>query len=90
MNIEVELYVKGMIDFFKNYPDSLYQLIFEGCEEAFYQKIREAAQNNFENGDDIPLTKEQMVHICADVNRKGGLYLKVHKHKTAFGDIFLN
>ena len=41
MNVDVEIYLNGVIKFFKSNPKDLFTLIPEGKELDFYDKIRE-------------------------------------------------
>ena len=55
MNVDVEIYMNGIIKFFKNNPNDLLTLIPKGKENEFYEKIRETSLNNIDNGDEISL-----------------------------------
>lgn len=75
MNIEVEIYVSNLKTFFNTNREELYTLIPRGYEDMFFDKIREYSIVNYEKGEDIYLTKDQMLSICIDINMQ-------HKSKS--------
>jgi hypothetical protein len=96
-NVDVEIYVSQLINFFENNPNDLMELIGEVQKNEFYQKVRERCQQNYDNGDDITLTREQIVEIVLnlkfdDLEDKSVKILKVEGlfQKTKFGLIGLN
>jgi hypothetical protein len=78
MNVEVEIYMSNMIKFFKENPNDLINLIPKIKEEEFYFKLRETAIKNYEKGEEVNLTKNQLITICADIHGK------VKKNKKVF------
>ena len=95
MNVDVEIYMNGIIKFFKNNPDDLFTLIPKGKEDEFYGKIKETSLNNINKGDDVSLTQRQILDICVILNGKDLNSPKKEKlesfiMKTKFGDIILN
>ena len=95
MNVDVEIYMNGIVKFFKNNPDDLFTLIPKGKEDEFYGKIKETSLNNINKGDDVSLTQRQILDICVILNGKDPNSLKKEKlesfiMKTKFGDIILN
>ena len=64
MNVDVEIYLNGVIKFFKSNPKDLFTLIPEGKELDFYDKIREVSLINLDKGDDVSLTQKQILEIC--------------------------
>lgn len=75
MNIEVEIYISNLKSFFNTNREELYTLIPKGYEDMFFDKIRDYSIGNHEKGEDIYLTKDQMLNICIDINM-------LHKSKT--------
>ena len=70
-------------------------LIGDLQKNEFYQKLREKCENNFKEGRDIVLSKEQIVEIVLElkfvgVESKEKRYLNNIIQKTSFGDIILN
>ena len=97
MNVDVEIYMNNIVKFFKSNPNDLLNLIPKDKEEEFYSKIREAAYENIEKGEDAPLTQKQMINICVILNGKEPKDEKVIEEKlepymmnTKFGIIILN
>jgi hypothetical protein len=97
MNVDVEIYMNNMVKFFKSNPNDLINLIPKDKEEEFYEKIREAATENINKGEDVPLTQKQIIDICVILNGKIPKNNVVEEEKlesymkmTNFGIIFLN
>lgn len=95
MNVDVEIYMNGIIKFFKNNPDDLFTLIPKGKEDEFYGKIRDASLKNIGLGEDVSLTQKQILDICVILNGKNPDDPKPEKLEsyimsTKFGNIILN
>lgn len=95
MNVDVEIYLNGVIKFFKSNPKDLFTLIPEGKELDFYDKIREVSLINLDKGDDVSLTQKQILEICLILNGKDPNIPKIkpadnYIFETKFGTIFLN
>ena len=70
MNVDVEIYMNNIVKFFKSNPKDLLNLVPKEREKDFYDKIKEVAIKNSENGEDAPLTQKQMIDICVVLNGK--------------------
>ena len=95
MNVDVEIYLNGVIKFFKSNPKDLFTLIPEGKELDFYDKIREVSLINLDKGDDVSLTQKQILEICLILNGKDPNTPQIkpadnYIFETKFGTIFLN
>ena len=92
MNVEVEIYMSNIIKFFKDNPDELQKLIPITKKDEFFTKIREIATNNLEKGDEVTLTKTQIIDLCKQMNVKGLSVGKIEGiiQKTPFGEYSLN
>ena len=98
MNVDVEIYLSQLLKFFKDNPKDLNNLVPENREKEFFDKCREACYQNHEKGEEISLTKKQMIDICVEINKnepKENQALKVQIAKglflkTEFGLICLN
>jgi hypothetical protein len=91
MNIDVDIYIKNIIKFFKSNPEELLSLVPKNKEHVFYDKIKEVAIINSTNGDEVALTKKQFVDICLEINNyRAGKRTKDIFQKTKFGDLCLN
>jgi hypothetical protein len=93
MNVDVEIYMNGIIKFFKNNPKDLLTLIPKGKEDEFYEKIRETSLTNIDKGDEVSLTQKQILDICVLLNGKNPNDTNPDEQcimETRFGKIFLN
>jgi len=61
MNVDVEIYMNNIIKFFKENPNDLLNLVPKIKEEEFYSKLREVANQNYEKGEEVNLTKNQII-----------------------------
>jgi hypothetical protein len=66
--IDVEIYIKKLVDFFENNPNDLMNLIGESNKELFYNKIKEVVWKNFESGPEIELTQNQIIDIVSQIS----------------------
>ena len=57
-----------------------------------FNKIKEVAQENYEKGEDVSLTRSQMIDIVVDMNKniKSQTVVNVVFMETPYGDICLN
>ena len=95
MNVDVEIYLNQFKTFFDNNPNSLKELIGEIDTELFYNKVKEVCYLNDEKGDDVSLTRTQIIDIVVsliDVVKTDNIETKVNGvfEKTKFGDICMN
>ena len=93
MNVEVEIYMTNITKFFKNNPKDLLSLIPQEKENIFFEKIREKVVDNVENGQDVTLTKKQLLDICLEINKPQKQVSEVIDsiyQETKFGRIYLN
>lgn len=66
--IDVEIYVKKLIDFFENNPNDLMNLIGDNNKKLFYDEIRKTAFGNYENKEPYELTQNQLLEIVKDIS----------------------
>lgn len=90
MSVDVEIYMTGIIKFFKQNPKDLLSLIPKNKEEEFYSKIRQTAFENYENGKEITLTQLQLIEICKELNTVKKIETVFPYFETKFGKICLN
>jgi hypothetical protein len=88
MNIEVEIYISNLIKFFKDNPNDLENLISREYENIFYSKLKKYSYQNFENGEDIILTNDQITMAVKEV--KNHLNLSSYIQSTEVGILHLN
>jgi hypothetical protein len=70
MSVDVEIYMNNIVKFFRENPNDLLNLVPKTKEEEFYSKLREVAFQNYENGEEVNLTREQIIEICANIHGK--------------------
>jgi hypothetical protein len=95
MNVDVEIYYQQITSFFTKNPESLTELIGSVNKDLFYSKLKEQSLNNFEKGDDVALTRQQIIDIVVELRKdevNKDVRSKVHEifQKTKFGEICLN
>ena len=92
-NVDIEIYMNQFINFFENNPNDLIELIGDTLKETFYDKVRVKCVDNFNNGKEISLTRDQMLEIVIDIKSDGNqdtiMLSKIFK-STKYGDICLN
>lgn len=71
MNIDVEIYVSQFKTFFKDNPEEFMGLIGKGDPDDFFNELRNTALENVENGEDIELTRKQLISIVLKINQMG-------------------
>lgn len=91
MSVDVNIYMNNIIKFFKDNPEELLSLIPKNKEDVFYERIKEVAILNANNGNEVSLTKKQLIDVCLELNN----FSKTQKpsdifQKTNFGYICLN
>lgn len=92
MNVDVKIYMNDIKKFFNSNPKDLANLVPLDLKDQFYERIEERASENLIEGKDIPLTRQQLIDICVELN---GSPQKVEDQfpfiiNTDFGKIFLN
>jgi hypothetical protein len=92
MNVDIEIYMSNIIKFFKENPQDLLNLIPESKKNEFFDKVREFAIKNADKGDEVSLTRQQLIDICLEVNDKPK---EIEKKSniiipTIYGDYCLN
>lgn len=70
MSVDVEVYLSGIVKFFKDNPKDLLSLVPKDKEQDFYSMIREYSFDNYKKGDDYILTRNQILEICVQLNEK--------------------
>lgn len=86
--IDVEIYIKNVINFFENNPNDLMILIGESNKDRFYEEIKNVVYRNFEENKDIELSRNQLINIVLDITKNN----KIDKTflMTKLGEICLN
>lgn len=68
MNVDIEVYLSGLIKFFKDNPKDLFSLVPKEKENDFYSMLRKFSCKNYDNGEDYVLTRNQILEICVQLN----------------------
>lgn len=91
-NVDVDIYISQVIRFFETNQDELKLLIGDLNKENFYSRIKELAHKNHEKGDDVNLTRKQMLELIVDMNNEERKKMKVNREfvETIYGSICLN
>lgn len=96
-NIDCEIYIKNLIAFFENNPNDLIDLIGSLQKQDFFDKLRDQCLKNYKEGEDIVITKQQIINIVIDLKipeLKDTKDLKEvvngYVQKTRWGKIILN
>jgi hypothetical protein len=94
MNIDVEIYLNQFVSFFEKNPDSLIELIGNLNKDDFFNKVREQCCLNIDKGEDVSLTKVQIIDIVVGLVRDEEKKIIVNTNNifqsTSFGEICLN
>jgi hypothetical protein len=91
MNVDVQIYLSNFKSFFNNNPNDLINLIGDGDKDKFFELVQESVIENYEKGEDLELTKKQLIDIML-ILTKDRVEEKVENFilKGPYGDIFLN
>ena len=94
-NLDIEVYISNLINFFENNPNDLMVLIGNLQKEDFYKKLKERSFKNFEKGEDYILTKNQIVEVVLELKlpilaEEKKIQIDKIIQRTKFGDIILN
>jgi len=93
-NVDVEIYLSQLISFFDKNPNDFIDLIGSENKELFYDMVKEQCYKNVEKGEDVSLTRNQLLEIAFSIKNKDkdqtvkivdGVY-----QNTKFGKICLN
>jgi hypothetical protein len=87
-NFDVDVYVSQVIRFFETNPNELKLLIGGLNKDTFFSKVKEMSLKNSQNGDDPQLTRQQMIDIVLEMNKK--FEIRDGFMITTFGEICLN
>lgn len=86
-NPDIEIYLKNFMKFFQTNPNDLTELIGSANMDVFYNKIREQCEKNYSSGQDIVVTRTQLMNIIYDIKKPKVNY---PHQQSKFGAICLN
>ncbi len=91
MNVDVQIYLSNFKSFFNNNPNDLINLIGDGDKDKFFELVQESVIKNYEKGEDLELTKKQLIDIML-ILTKDNVEEKIENFilKGPYGNIFLN
>lgn len=91
-NVDIDIYISQIVGFFNKNPEELKLLIGNLDKDYFFNRIKEVAQENYEKGEDVSLTRNQMIDIVVKMHKeiKSQKVVNVAFMETPFGDICLN
>ena len=91
-NVDIDIYISQIISFFEKNPNELFILIGDLDRDFFFKMIKEVAQENHNKGEDINLTRSQMIDIVVKMHKeiKEQRVVNVVFMETPYGDICLN
>jgi hypothetical protein len=69
MSVDVEIYLSQLFKFFNDNPNDLQTLIPKNQKEEFFKRCREVVMDNLEKGEELSLTRKQLIDICVEINR---------------------
>lgn len=91
MNVDVQIYMSNFKEFFIKNPNDLMNLIGNNNKELFFEMVQKKVIENHEKGDDIELTKKQILDIVLILTKdKHKKEVKKYIYKGKFADIILN
>lgn len=93
-NVEVEIYLSQLVSFFDKNPNDLMEMVGEENKEVFYEKVKEQCLKNIDSGEDVQLTRNQLLNIVANIRKvdieKSSKLVSGVFQETKFGIISLN
>lgn len=67
MEVDVEIYINNLIKFFKENPEDLLVLVPKEFEYEFYDRLKMQSYKNLKNGEEIILTKDQIIRVVQEI-----------------------
>ena len=64
-------YINQFISFFENNPNDLILLIGEMDKSIFFEKVKKQCYKNLESGEDISVTRQQLIDVVLDIKTGG-------------------
>jgi len=92
MNVDVQIYLSNFKQFFLNNPNDLLLLIGDSNKDMFFDLVEKQVIENHDKGDDLELTKKQIVDIVLILTKDKVEEEKIDKifMKGKFANISLN
>jgi len=71
-NLDCEIYLNNFIQFFRNNPDDLTNLIGKADTDDFFEEVKKQVYENLQKGEELELTQKQLVNIVVKLNKVDG------------------
>lgn len=68
--VDIDIYINQLIKFFETNPNDLMDMIGELDKDEFYTLLKERATLNYDKGDDITLTQDQIIDVVLKLKNK--------------------
>jgi hypothetical protein len=94
-NVDVDIYLNHFKTFFDKNPNDLTELLGDVLVNDFYNKVEEQCYKNLEKGEDISVTRQQLIEIVVEL-KSGEIppeeVKRINKlfQKTKYGSFCLN
>ena len=91
MDVDVQIYLSNLKQFFKNNPNDLMELIGNSNQDMFFELVEKQVLENQKGEDGLELTKKQIVDIVLILTKdRNEEKIESFIMKGPFGNIFLN
>tara|TARA_R110002153_G_scaffold39909_4_gene114638 strand:+ start:348 stop:635 length:288 start_codon:yes stop_codon:yes gene_type:complete len=68
-SVDIDIYFSNFKTFFKDNPDELNKLIGNASDIVFFDEVYKQIHENYEGGDELPLTHKQIISIVVKINK---------------------
>jgi hypothetical protein len=68
--VDIDIYINQLIKFFETNPNDLMDLIGESDKDKFYILLKEQSIINYDKGDDVSLTQDQIIDVVLKLKKK--------------------
>jgi hypothetical protein len=92
-NVDIDIYISQVVKFFEKNPNELFILIGNLDKGVFFERIKHKATENHINGEDVNLTRAQMIDIVVNMHKENDILEEKPKTiflSTKYGEICLN
>ena len=90
MDVDVKIYVSNLKKFFTDNPSDFASLVPMDMSEEFFIMVEEIANANLHEGKEIPLTRQQLIDLCVNLNGNPPKKSDQVFVEMKFGKFFLN
>jgi len=91
MDVDVQIYLSNVKQFFKNNPNDLMELIGNSNQDMFFELVEKQVLENQKGEDGLELTKKQIIDIVLILTKdRDQEKIESFIMKGPYGNIFLN